>query len=55
MTIFDNPIEIYSDKVNFGKFWVVSKYKMLKSILKVRGNTLEVEKITLEVCIMEKY
>ena len=53
MTIFDVSIEIYSDKVNFGKIWVVSKYKLLKIIPKVRVNTLEVEKITLEVCIME--
>ena len=44
ITIFGSSIEIYSDKVNFGKFWVVSKYKMLKIIQKVRANTLEVEK-----------
>ena len=40
--------EFYRKEAILGKFWVVSKYKMLKIIPKVRVNTLEVEKITLE-------
>ena len=43
--------EFYRKEAILGKFWVVSKYKMLKIIPKVRVNTLEVEKITLEVSI----
>ena len=39
--------EFYRKEAILGKFWVVSKYKMLKIIPKVRVNTLEVEKITL--------
>ena len=40
--------EFYRKEAILGKFWVVSKYKILKIIPKVRVNTLEVEKITLE-------
>ena len=40
--------EFYRKEAILGKFWVVSKYKMLKIIPKVRVNTLEVEKITLD-------
>ena len=40
--------EFYRKEAILGKFWVVSKYKMLKIIPKVRVNTLEVENITLE-------
>ena len=40
--------EFYRKEAILGKFWVVSKYKMLKIIPKVRVNTLDVEKITLE-------
>ena len=43
--------EFYRKEAILGKFWVVSKYKMLKIIPKVRMNTLEVEKLTLEVSI----
>ena len=46
-TIFGLYSQFYSIKAILGKFWVVSKYKMLKIIPKVRVNTLEVEKITL--------
>ena len=40
--------EFYRKEAILGKFWVVSKYKMLKIIPKVRVNNLGVEKITLE-------
>ena len=43
--------EFYRKEAILGKFWVVSKYKMLKIIPKVRVNTLDVEKITLELSI----
>ena len=43
--------EFYRKEAILGKFSVVSKYKMLKIIPKVRVNTLEVEKITLELSI----